>query len=174
MPPESATAEATNRLEATIGTDFVSKPSVEGPAVPRDQPPPNLSGSGVGSTEAAAALSPRISSVSWGHIEVEGVGKLKDAKLWPGGGRAWDWGETGTRHKPGIQMAEIEELLNHGATVIVLSRGMEERLGVPESTVDALRARGVKVHVAETRAAVALYNDLLATAPVAGLFHSTC
>jgi hypothetical protein len=71
-------------------------------------------------------------------------------------------------------MAEIEELLEHGATVVVLSRGMQERLGVPETTVEALRSRGVKVHVAETRAAVALYNELVASVPVAGLFHSTC
>jgi len=100
---------------------------------------------------------------------------VKDVKLWPGGGRAWDWGETGTRHSPGIQLADAEELIDHGATEIVLSRGMQERLGVPEATVEALGKKGVKVHVAETQAAVALYNELLAkSVPVGGLFHSTC
>ena len=29
------------------------------------------------------------------------------AKLYPGGARAWDWRETGTRHRPGIQPADI-------------------------------------------------------------------
>jgi NAD(P)-dependent dehydrogenase (short-subunit alcohol dehydrogenase family) len=42
----------------------------------------------------------------------------------PGGGREWNWLETGTHHNPGIQIAEVEELLEHGAGVVVLSRGM--------------------------------------------------
>jgi len=103
------------------------------------------------------------------------MGTIKDVKLWPGGGRAWDWGETGTRHSPGIQVADVEELMANGATVVVLSRGMEERLGVPETTVEELRARGIEVHVAETKAAVGIYNDLVeAGKAVGGLFHSTC
>lgn len=69
----------------------------------------------------------------------------------------------------------MEELLAHGATVVVLSRGMEERLGVPEATVKELRTRGVEVHVAETKAAVGIYNGLVeAGKAVGGLFHSTC
>ncbi len=40
--------------------------------------------------------------------------------------------------------------------------------------MDALEARGITVHVLETREAVALYNTLAATTAVGGLFHSTC
>jgi hypothetical protein len=120
------------------------------------------------------ARSPRIIDASWGRIEVEGLGVVKDLKAWPGGGREWDWGETGTRHSPGIQPADAEELLEYGATVVVLSRGMDQQLGVPEATVAALTARGVEVHVAETSAAVELYNSLVGSAAVGGLFHSTC
>ncbi|MEV0127770.1 Mth938-like domain-containing protein [Dactylosporangium sp. NPDC050688] len=120
------------------------------------------------------ARSPRIVAVSWGRIEVEDLGVVKDLKVWPGGGRAWDWGETGTRHSPGIQVADAEELLEHGATVVVLSLGMDEQLGVPDATVEALEARGVEVHVAETRAAIDMYNGLVGSVAVGGLFHSTC
>jgi len=42
--------------------------------------------------------SPRIVEISWGHLEVEGLGAGKDFKLYPGGGRPWDWNETGTWH----------------------------------------------------------------------------
>jgi hypothetical protein len=55
--------------------------------------------------------SPRIVRLSWGRMEVEGQGAGKDFKLYPGGGRAWDWGETGTTHSPGIQPADPFHLL---------------------------------------------------------------
>ena len=52
---------------------------------------------------AEQARSPRISHLSWGRLEVEDHGAFKDAKLYPGGARAWDWREIATRHVPGIQ-----------------------------------------------------------------------
>jgi hypothetical protein len=107
-------------------------------------------------------------------MEVEGLSRGKDFKLYPGGGRPWDWRETGTRHVPGIQPADVEELLAHGARVIVLSRGMHQALQVCAETLDLLRDRGIEVHVAETREAVALYNRLAESEAVGGLFHSTC
>jgi hypothetical protein len=118
--------------------------------------------------------SPRIVDVSWGRLDVEGLGDGKDFKLYPGGGRLWDWNETGTDHQPGIQPADVEELLEHGATVVVLSQGMDLVLQVDPATLELLDGRGVEVHVAETRAAVRLYNELAERLPVGGLFHSTC
>ncbi len=118
--------------------------------------------------------SPRILAVSWGRMEVEGLGVGKDFKLYPGGGRPWDWNETGMRHAPGIQPADVEELLAHGATTVVLSRGMDLRLQVDPVTLRSLKERSIAVHVLETREAVKAYNDLVDTAPVGGLFHSTC
>ncbi len=122
-----------------------------------------------------AQRSPRVLHLAWGHTEVEGLGVLKDVKLFPGGGRPWDWAETGTRHSPGIQAADVEELLAHGATVVVLTRGMDEQLQTDPSTLTTLADRGIQVHVAETRDAVAIYNDLAeAGAAVGALIHSTC
>lgn len=118
--------------------------------------------------------SPKILDVSWGRMDVEGLGVGKDYKLYPGGGREWDWTETGTSHVPGIQPADVEELLSHGATTVVLSRGMDERLHVAAETLRYLRERSIEVHVVETREAVKVYNDLVDTVAVAGLFHSTC
>ncbi|MFD0745315.1 MTH938/NDUFAF3 family protein [Phytohabitans flavus] len=75
---------------------------------------------------------------------------------------------------PGIQPADVEELLTHGATVVVLSQGMRLQMEVDPRTLALLAERGVEVHVAETNEAVRLYNELAATHPVGGLFHSTC
>ena len=119
--------------------------------------------------------SPRIESIDWGRMAVEGLGEGKDFKLWPGGGRPWDWKETGTRHVPGIQPADCEELVAAGARTIVLSRGMWRALQTPQHTLDWLAERAVEGEVLETRAAVARYNEKAAAGdPVGGLFHSTC
>lgn len=118
--------------------------------------------------------SPRIVDLSWGRLEVAGRGAFKDAKLYPGGARAWDWRETGTRHVPGIQPADVAELLEHGAEVVVLSRGVLERLQVCPETLDLLKQKGIPAHVLPTEDAVRLYNELAAKQKVGGLFHSTC
>jgi hypothetical protein len=121
------------------------------------------------------ARSPHIEFVEWGRMTVEGIGTGKDFKLWPGGGREWDWRETGTRHVPGIQPADVEELLEQGARVVVLSRGMNRRLRVQDETLRRLEEEGFEAHVAQTEEAVRLYNDLRdQEKPVGGLFHSTC
>ena len=119
--------------------------------------------------------SPLITELSWGRMVVEGVGGGKDFKLWPGGGRAWDWRETGICHTPGIQPADVQELLEKGCQAIVLSRGLLRRLQTCQETLDLLESRGVVVHVAETKKAVEIYNDLAQREQaVGGLFHSTC
>jgi len=119
--------------------------------------------------------SPRILKLSWGRLEVEGQDKpYKDAVLYPGGSRAWDWGETGTRHSPGIQPADVEQLLDHGAQVVVLSQGYFGRLGVCDETLAMLERRGIPVHALRTEKAVELYNQLRQSEPVGALIHSTC
>ena len=118
--------------------------------------------------------SPRITHLSWGRMEVDDARSFKDAKLFPGGAREWDWRETGTAHVPGIQPADVEELLEHGATAVVLSKGILERLQVCPETLRMLKERGVPAHVLQTEEAVRFYNELRANERVGGLFHSTC
>ena len=121
------------------------------------------------------SVSPQIKHLSWGHMDVSGVGAGKDFKLWPGGGREWDWRETDTHHDPGIQPADVQELVKNGSKTIVLSRGMLLMLKTCQQTLDLLEQQGIKVHVEETTAAAEIYNDLASRGePVGGLFHSTC
>jgi hypothetical protein len=119
--------------------------------------------------------SPQIKDVSWGRLEVEGRAEpYKDAKLFPGGSREWNWRETGTEHSPGIQPADVQELLDRGATVVVLSRGMKKCLEVPRETLEFLKQKQIEAHVLPTVEAVQLYNQLVEKEPVGGLFHTTC
>ena len=120
--------------------------------------------------------SPLVTHLSWGRLQVEGWdGQFKDAKLFPGGAREWDWSETGTSHDPGIQPADVEEFLDRGVTVVVLSKGFQERLQVCRETLRKLEERKVPVYVERTGEAVRLYNELRKeNEKVGALVHSTC
>ena len=121
------------------------------------------------------ARSPRITLLSWGRLEVEGQDSpFKDAKLFPGGAREWDWRETGTGHAPGIQPAAVEELLAQGAAVVVLSQGFRGRLQVSQETLQLLQERSIPVHLVQTEEAVRLYNELSEKEAVGALIHTTC
>lgn len=119
------------------------------------------------------STSPPITQIKWGQIEVEGH-RYKDAKLFPGGSREWDWRETGTRHQPGIQPADVNELLEKGAQTVILSQGMWKMLQVTPQTLEILQEKEIEVQILQTELAVKLYNQLRETSLVGGLFHSTC
>lgn len=108
-------------------------------------------------------------------MTVEGIGAGKDFKLWPGGGREWDWGETNTHHVPGIQPTDVAELLEHGSETIILSQGVLLRLHTCKETLRLLQEKGIRVHIEETNKAAEIYNELASKeVAVGGLFHSTC
>ncbi len=119
---------------------------------------------------------PQVTEFSWGITKVDGYATpFKDVKLYPGGAREWDWGETGTRHEPGIQPADVDELLTHGATVVVLSKGVHERLKTCPETLELLETKGVTFHILQTEAAIRRYNELAEQGELVGaLIHSTC
>ena len=119
--------------------------------------------------------SPKITASSWGEVRVEGhQRRFKDVKLFPGGVREWNWNETGTRHVPGIQPADIYELLENGASRVVLSTGREHRLHVATVTYKWLSEQGIRSDVLPTKEAIELYNELTEKEPIGALIHSTC
>lgn len=122
--------------------------------------------------------SPLIAASGWGQVQAEGCEKpFRDAMLFPGGGREWDWNASVTSHHAGIQVADVEALLARDVSEVVLSTGRLGLLRVPREVLDLLAARGVKVHVLRTGAAIDRYNAL-ASVPdgprVGALIHSTC
>lgn len=125
------------------------------------------------------ASSPRISDDGWGFITVAGDvandQRFKDVKLWPGGARAWDWTETGTNHDAGVQPDDVRELVDHGATHVILSRGRELRLRVHPDTEALLRELGITCEVLPTDQAINRYEHLRTQGTAVGaLIHTTC
>lgn len=118
---------------------------------------------------------PAISDFSWGRIVVEGLGSGRDWQLWPNGGCPWDWRVHETGHWRGVAREDIEELVERGATIVVIGNGRLGRLRVSQAVIDEFSGQGVEVIVAPTSKAIARYNKLAGKGvSVGGLFHSTC
>ncbi len=119
-----------------------------------------------------------ITNISWGHIEVKNGDKtydFKDCKIWLSSAKEWDWTVTGTRHQPGIQSIDIEEILEHDIDFMVLSRGMQLMLHICPETEDLLNSRNIEYYIGQTQLAVNVFNSLVQKGrKVAGIFHSTC
>nr|XP_054950690.1 mth938 domain-containing protein isoform X1 [Pan paniscus] len=80
-----------------------------------------------------------------------------------------------TQHSPGVQPADVKEVVEKGVQTLVIGRGMSEALKVPSSTVEYLKKHGIDVRVLQTEQAVKEYNALVAQGVrVGGVFHSTC
>ena len=118
---------------------------------------------------------PEITFIQWGEITINHGDKVyKDVKIWPTGCRQWDWNETGTRHVPGIQMSDIQELLDKGAEVLILSTGINNKLEIHPDTIKQLKKEEIKYYIKSTKKAVKLYNQLSKTIKIGALIHSTC
>ena len=115
-----------------------------------------------------------ITSFQWGQI-IDSSGRIfKDARLFPGGVEEWDWRTTGTRHDPGIQTADFEDLVATKPDLVILSRGVDLVLQVPQATIDFARSHAARVLVLQSEQAVAEYNRRITSERVVALIHSTC
>ncbi len=119
--------------------------------------------------------SPEILEYSWGKIRIAGFEKpFKDVILFPGGAEEWDWNKTGTEHYGGIQPKEISLLLDKGADVLVISKGMLNRLRLSKKAREMLEFYHVEYYHLNTKQAVEKYNELAGSRFPGALIHTTC
>ena len=128
--------------------------------------------------ESPNLKSPTISSIVWGKTIIEypdgKTQEFKDVRLWPDNAQAWNWAKTGTRHKPGTQIADFQDFFDT-IDVLVLSQGMDELLQIHPDTIEFLKKSGKEFHIAQTEKAVEIYNRLAQSGKKVGaLIHSTC
>ncbi len=64
----------------------------------------------------------------------------------------------------------MQELIEHGAKAVVLSKGIWERRQVCPETLEVLANNGIEVEVLRTEAAVERFNKLRERVPVAVYF----
>ena len=82
--------------------------------------------------------------------------------------------QTRTRHDPGIQAADFADLVTAKPDVVILSRGVDLVLQVPQVTIDFARSYAATVLVLQSEQAVAEYNRRITSERVVALIHSTC
>ena len=106
---------------------------------------------------------PIVTDLSWGETTVlfKGVQTVyKDAIVWPDGHCEWDWNVYGTRHKPGIQIGDVKDLVeNHNCNHIILSTGMHDVLKIDPKTIRWLKDNNIDYEIHNSIKAVKYYNE---------------
>jgi len=124
-----------------------------------------------------AIESPKIVASGWGYIKIltsKGTDTYRDVKLYPGGCNGWDWNETGTHHDPGIQPADVKQIVDKGALFIFLSQGRNLRLKVMDETKKWLNAQNIPFSILPTTEVIEQYNKKRQDHLVGALIHTTC
>ena len=121
--------------------------------------------------------------IEWGKITTSNKLVFKDCICKGYVCTEWNWKITGTKHDPGIQIADLnystDVAIDNKTNHLVLSRGYDMCLLVGQTTINYAKSKGITVHVLESSRAIKKYNELLKEnkgneKSILGLFHSTC
>ena len=97
---------------------------------------------------------------------------FQDVMIYPGGFENWDWEKTGTQNTPGVQVVDVQKIVEKGAKAIVISCGMKKQLGIMKETKDFLTENDVELYFLPTIQAAMKYNILREQKPTGALLHS--
>lgn len=114
----------------------------------------------------------RIESYAFGRITVDGETFTKDVVIHPSGVFSPWWRREGHR----LDIADLGPALEAEPDTLVVGTGFYGNMRVPDATLDHLRGQGIEVRMAETVAAVDLFNELSSEPgrKVVAAFHLTC
>ena len=102
-------------------------------------------------------------TVKWGKITTYDGSIHKDCLLKGKIATKWDWSLTNLHHNPGIQIADVMNIIDKNTTTIILSKGMHNVLQTMPETISYLHKLNLIVYHLTTPDAVATYNELVDT-----------
>ncbi len=111
-----------------------------------------------------------IDAYEFGRIVIDGKEYIQDIIIYPDHVRAEWWRREGHY----LHEEDIAEILDDPPETLIIGQGFSGCMHVPESLVSKLEARGINVHVANTRDAVTAYNRFSTTKAVIAALHLTC
>ena len=123
---------------------------------------------------------PNIVLVEWSRVICEVDSEkltFKDAKVYPSRVEEWDWGNSGTRHNPGVAITDVLDLMDAGCTHIIVTSGMHDKL-MSRPLQEAFKNNVCVISqllYCNTSKVKDLYDDLVSRGYIVGaLIHSTC
>jgi len=116
-------------------------------------------------------MQPLIEEYSFGRMKMGGRVYTRDLIVTPEGVVDNWWREEG--HV--LKVKDLEPVLGVNVDCVVIGTGYSGAMRVLDEVVQHFSSKGVEVHVADTRRAVRIYNELVrAGRKVLGAFHLTC
>jgi len=112
---------------------------------------------------------PKIQSFRWGAIEVDGI-EYPDVKIFPDQAVSWDWLESDTSE---IRLKDVEDLLQHECTYIIVSRGINCCLDVGFDTYKLLLRHNVDFLITDTITAIWRYGEAIKEGHIVGALINT-
>ncbi len=113
----------------------------------------------------------RIDNYSFGRIVIDGTDYTSDVIIYPDRLDATWWRQEGHLLVP----EDLSAVLAHPPEVLVIGTGHNGVMQVPRKTTEALRQKGIEVHILPTGGAVTLFNRLQREhARVVAALHLTC
>ncbi|RLF20081.1 MAG: hypothetical protein DRZ82_03505 [Thermoprotei archaeon] len=114
---------------------------------------------------------PRVEHYEFGKIVINGKIFNRDVIIFPD--RIIDnwWRKEG--HS--LCMDDIRDVLTYNPEILVIGTGYYGLMRVPEDVIKSLRERGIEVHVAKTKEACRIFNELIEKGKrVVAALHLTC
>lgn len=116
----------------------------------------------------------RITHYSFGKITVDGKTYTADLIIHPDRVEPSWWRRQGHVLEPD----DLRELLRRPPEalpeVLVVGTGHDGVMEVPRETIEAVRKKGIELHVAKTAEAVSLFNGFMGKKRVVAALHLTC
>lgn len=112
-----------------------------------------------------------IDEYQFGRIVIDGQAYAQDVIIFPDRVQGSWWRRDGHL----LHIDDLDSILEHPPGVLVIGQGFSGFMRVPDTVVAELQGRGIKLHIADSREAVALYNRLAeSTQDIAAAIHLTC
>lgn len=114
----------------------------------------------------------KIEDYQFGRIQIDGEAYTSDVLIWPGNVDGSWWRKEGHN----LCLADLDTLLDKNLDVLVIGRGANGVMKVPQETVEQIKESCPTVHVAKTAKACEKFNELSGQPDlrVGAALHLTC
>ena len=112
----------------------------------------------------------KIEHYSFGSMKVNGKIYGADLIVFPDRVVAGWW----RRRGHSLALEDLEDVIAYGPEMLIIGTGASGAMDVPDSTLIALKKKGIEVIYTRTHDAVDMFNEKSGSKRVVGAFHLTC